>query len=546
MYIKAKEGKEMHAWINKHLPGDWWISWDMYWSLVGLLYVCIVAGLYYLIRKMIKNEIVRRRSQLVISILLCLIPVVYCFCTTTKSMFCEYLIISGIAIFSIYKSEYLSFSINEYLCLLGLLIITTSQGYGIIIEIRTLIPLSFLVILIVKSTKHTLRSKWLSVWMCVITICFHIWLIRKIYYALFKELNGYLAFAFGRLVSVRLIFFILVGVIFILFTLCLVYLERKYLKEWYESISKLSIVYPVVDRYFIGALIFDSVLIQVANSAIRMNVFIEDQYEKYLFNMLEWLGTFMVLLQCLFVLLLTQVSEQKIRIHKQELQNENMLTYHRKLEENLVEIRAMKHDLKNIFLTMGEYVDRSDDNEMKDFYQKSIYPLADKEIRMNDCFVALEKIRNNQVKAFLFYKLSYGISCDIDMRLIISTENQNHVDIPEDWEFVEILVRIIGIWLDNAMEECATIKEDGKELAAKCMIRIKQNEQFLQFQIENTVRQNVQLHGIEKGTTTKGIGRGNGLLYAEKMMKKFQNYVWNSYFKDGLFVQSIMFELSTK
>ena len=186
--------------------------------LIGLLYVCIVAGLYYFIRKMIAHEVERQRSQLVISILLCMISVLYCFCTNTKSMFCEYLIISGIAIFSIYKSEYLSFSINEYLCLLGLLMTTTVNGYGIIIEIRTLIPLILLVILIVKNIDHTLRSKWLSVWMCVITICFHIWLIRKIYYALFKELNGYLAFIFGSLVSVRLIFFILVGFFFILLT----------------------------------------------------------------------------------------------------------------------------------------------------------------------------------------------------------------------------------------------------------------------------------------------------------------------------------------
>lgn len=532
----------MQTWINEHLPGGWLLCWDLYWILVGFLYVCIVTGLFQLTNKVIKNEAARQRAQLVISVLACMIPVSYCFFDKTKSMFCEYLIIAGIAIFSIYKCAYLSFGINEYLCLLGLLMVTTVHGYGIIMEDITVIPLLFMVIMLVKVTKHKLRSKWLNIWMCVTTICIHIWLIRKIYYALFKDLYGYLAFTFGAAVPIRLMFFLLVGVLFLLFTVGLVYVERKYLKDWYESISNISKIYTVIDRYFIGALIFDCILILAANRSSGFNVYIKSQYESYFYDAVEWIGCFMVMIQFLFVLLLTQVSEQRIRIRKQELQNENMLTYHRKLEENLAEIRAMKHDLKNIFLTMGEYVNRSNDEEMKAFYQEAIYPLADKEIRMNDCFVALEKIGNDQVKAFLFYKLSYGISCDIDMKLIISTAEQSQIDIPQDWEFVETIVRILGIWLDNAMEECAAIKEDGNEIVAKCLIRIKQNEQSLQFQIENTVRPKVEMYGIEKGTTTKGLGRGNGLLYVENMMKRFQNSIWNSYFKDGYFIQSITFE----
>lgn len=534
----------MFGWINEHLPGYWWFYWDLYWVLTGLLLIGIVAGLFQLTNRVIKNELIRQRLQTGIAAFMCLTSVSYCFVHHTKSMFCEYLLISGIAIFSIYKCEYLSFQMKEYLCILGLLMITTVHGYGLVIEEKTIIPLSVLITLFVKLTDHTLRSKWLSIWMCVLTICSHIWLFRKIYYLLFKDLNGYLAITLKSAIPIRVAFFILVGLFFLLLTLGLVYVERKYLRNWYEKISNISKIYAVIDRYFMAAIIFDCILMLIVNNSCRMNGLIQSGYETYFYNLMEWIGVFFIVLQFIFVALLTQVSEQKIRIRKQELQNENMMAYHKKLEENLMEIRAVKHDLKNVFLTMGEYVNRSNDEEMKAFYQEAICPLADKEIRMNDCFVALERIGNDQVKAFMFYKLSYGISKDIDMKLMISTADRKQVDIPRDWEFIETIVRILGIWLDNAIEECTAIQGEGNEVPAKCLIRIKQDEQHLQFQIENTVRQKVQLHGIEKGTTTKGLGRGNGLLYVDKMIKKYQNCVWNSYFKDGHFIQSMMFDLS--
>lgn len=533
----------MHVWINKQLPGDWWLHWDLYWIIVGIVFVCSVAILFQLTNKIVKNENARRWTQTGIALVACLLPISYCFVSTTKSMFLEYLIIAGISIYSIYKCEYLSFHVKEHICILGLLMITTAHGYGIIMEDMTIIPLLLFIILFVKMTCHSLKSNWLNIWIYTLTICFHIWLFRKIYYALFKDLNYYLAYMFGKTSIIRIGFFLLVGVLFVVFSLGMVYLEKKYLGNWYESIRTVSQNYPVIDWYFIIAIVFDCALLWGVNHIHGLFHVIDEQYKGYFYTIAEWGGILIIAVQFLFVTLLTQVSEQKIRIRRQELQNENMLTYHQKLEENLTEIRAMKHDLKNVFLTMGEYVNRSADEELKAFYQEAIYPLADKEIRMNDCFVALERICNDQVKAFLFYKLSFGINSDIDMKLLISAEDKQ-VHIPADWEFVEMLVRILGIWLDNALEECAAMKEEAGEVSPQCLIKIKQNGQLLQFQVENTVRKSVCQHGIEKGITTKGLGRGNGLLYVDKLMKKIENGVWNSYFKDERYIQSIMFDLS--
>lgn len=528
----------MHSLINEHLPNGWWLHWDLYWCLVGILFVGIVGGLFRLATFYKKDKNVVEKIQFGIAVLAYLTMVSYCFLQNTKSMCCEYLLISGVAMFGIYQCKYISFSISEYLCIWGLLMNTTTHGYGFVIEGTTVICATLFVIVLVKIKENTCRGKWLSIWMFVITLCAHIMLFREIYYLLFKDLNGYLAYTYGTTILIRLLFFVGVGILFLILTVGLVYLEKRYLRTWYEVVTELSKTYTVIDGYFICGIVFDGMLICAVNNVYLLRDVLKLENVDLFYTLMEWISIFFIFLQVIFVVLLTQVSRQKIQIRRQELHNENMQLYYNQLENNLTEIRAVKHDLKNMFLTMSEYVNRSNDEEMKAFYQEAIYPLADQEMRMNDCFVALEQIGNEQLKAFLFYKLSYGINNGINMKLMVHSTNQEKVQIPQDWEFIEDLVRILGVWLDNAIEECNEI-----DTGAVCLIRVKQKEQCLQFQVENTVRTKVQEQGIERGITTKGLGRGNGLLYVEKIVAKYQNCIWNSYFKEGNFVQSMMLEM---
>lgn len=530
---------KMLSLINEQLPNGWWLHWDLYWCLVGSLFAGIVSGLFKISTCIKQDKKDAQKIQFIIAILAYLTMVSYCFFKNTKTMFCEYLLISGVAMFGIYQCKYIAFTSKEYICIWALLMNTTIHGYGVVIEEQTVICVALLVVGLVKVKEHSCKGKWLSIWMFVITLCAHIMLFREIYYLLFKDLNNYLIYTFGRTISIRLLFFVGVGILFLVFTVGLVYLEKRYLGSWYDAIVALSKTYTVIDKYFIIGIAFDCVLICATNNVHLLRDLLEVNRDVLFFSLMEWISIFVIFLQVTFVVLLTQVSRQKIQLRRQALHNENMQVYYNQLENNLTEIRAVKHDLKNMFLTMGEYVNRSNDEEMKAFYQEAIYPLADQEMRMNDCFVALEQIGNEQLKAFLFYKLSYGINNGIDMKLMVHLSNQEQVQIPQDWEFIEDLVRILGVWLDNAMEEC---KEVGSK--ANCLIQVKQKEQCLLFQVENTVRTKVQEQGIERGITTKGLGRGNGLLYVEKIIGKYQNCIWNSYFKEGNFIQSMMFEMS--
>ena len=86
------------------------------------------------------------------------------------------------------------------------------------------------------------------------------------------------------------------------------------------------------------------------------------------------------------------------------------------------------------------------------------------------------------------------------------------------------LIRILGILIDNALEEAKTCQ-------GTVSITIKEKEQEYLFSVSNTVRPQVREKGVNAGTTDKGLGRGNGLLIVDKLVWKYRNVLLNSFFK---------------
>ena len=97
------------------------------------------------------------------------------------------------------------------------------------------------------------------------------------------------------------------------------------------------------------------------------------------------------------------------------------------------------------------------------------------------------------------------------------------------------LVRMLGIILDNAIEELETLGQ-GKLLVA-CF----KTEESVTFVVQNTCRPNIpQLHQLEQaGFSTKGEGRGLGLSNLAEITNSYPEIaLWTS-IKDGNFIQKL-------
>ena len=145
-----------------------------------------------------------------------------------------------------------------------------------------------------------------------------------------------------------------------------------------------------------------------------------------------------------------------------------------------------------------------------------------------DLYMKLSHIHDESMKSFLYFKIMQGIDQDVDMDLQIQLGNTD-----ESFCMGQInLIRILGILLDNAVEE-------AKICNGTVVTSIKEDEREYVFSISNTVRSQTRERGVIPGTTDKGLGRGNGLLIVNKLIRKYKNVILNSFFKEDRFVQCL-------
>ena len=252
---------------------------------------------------------------------------------------------------------------------------------------------------------------------------------------------------------------------------------------------------------------------------------------------LLWTGLciVIVMIQVIYIRLLVKSISVKEEMRLQENDLLQLEKYNRELENNMENIRNIKHDIKNLFLTLGGFVDKSDDEEMKMFYAENIVPFARQELQKNDLYMKLSNIHDESMKSFLYFKIMQGIEQDVDMDLQVQLGNTDNSFCMGQID----LIRILGILLDNAIEE-------AKICIGTVVITIKEDDREYIFSISNTVRKHTREKGVVAGTTDKGLGRGNGLLIVNKLIRKYKNVILNSFFKEDRFVQCLRIEKCEK
>ena len=237
-------------------------------------------------------------------------------------------------------------------------------------------------------------------------------------------------------------------------------------------------------------------------------------------------------MQLMYIRMLVKTSQLKEHLLREQQEKNTMEEYNSNLAKNIQAMREIKHDIRNIFFTMGEYVDRSNDQTLIEYYHEKVVPFASQEFKMNDLYVSLQKVRSESLRAFLYYKLMQGMENQVDMQLQVAMDGSYFTG----FKNLPDIIRILGIFIDNAIEEAVLTNE------AVVKLMIRENQGTMSFAVKNTVRDVTKESGVVKGTSTKGIGRGLGLEIASKIVDKYDDLLWNSYFQDGLYVQIISAE----
>ena len=222
-------------------------------------------------------------------------------------------------------------------------------------------------------------------------------------------------------------------------------------------------------------------------------------------------------------------EKQKTMLHQQEL----LENYVENLEKMLEETRAFRHDYKNILSTMSGYIRENEMEELRTFFYKKIYLPEGKVEAQSMAWGSLKNIKPMEIKGFLYEKLLSAFAKNIDVRVNIA-EN-----LTVDYKYMEELVRILGIFLDNAIEETEFMKNGEIEII------IQETTMGVRFCIQNNFENQPDISRMtQKGHSTKGEGRGNGLYWAEQVLEKHEDMIHNLKIEKERVIQEL--EIITK
>ena len=308
----------------------------------------------------------------------------------------------------------------------------------------------------------------------------------------------------------------------------LIYIIKRLFKKYFDDINRMGKAYPQIERFFIYNSLAIFILLGAFHFAYGMATHF---WPNPILEITNLILLFAMLLQLSFLIMVFRITWLKDNLRNKDLENRSLAAYSSSLEKNMSDIKHIKHDLKNIFLTMGSFVEESGIKEMQEFYHAKISPFASNEIAKSDLYSKLASIDNEQLKAFLFYKISQALELGVSIELDVVLPAQELSE-ENTIEFID-LVRILGILLDNAIEECMELEE------GLISIKISKNSELLSYTIKNTLRDEIRKNGIRPGSSTKGEDRGKGLIYVRNIIDKYDFVVLNSYLYEECFTQNI-------
>lgn len=229
-----------------------------------------------------------------------------------------------------------------------------------------------------------------------------------------------------------------------------------------------------------------------------------------------------------FVIFSEREKQQK------DIEHRNLQYYIDGLEQQQTNILKFKHDHQNFLLSMQAFLDDEDWTGLREFYASMVEAVPSAISESNALFDHLQKIKPREIKSILAAKLIFAQNMNAHIHTTLEA-NENIYEFPLD---STVLVRILGILLDNAIEALSELTSGT--LFVSCL----KWESGITFIIENTCQPNMPpLNQIwTKGFSTKGTGRGLGLHTLSELVNTHPNVSIDTSIEGNSFRQALLIE----
>ncbi|EUJ30434.1 sensory histidine kinase DcuS [Listeria grayi] len=284
----------------------------------------------------------------------------------------------------------------------------------------------------------------------------------------------------------------------------------------------------IVHNIFVAVLGLATMIVYY--TSIYLGFFLGNAFPLIQLNLMFFIGYLVITLFIFFFYM--HALKNKYEVEQKEIEYESMNRYTEAMEKQYHEVRKFRHDYKNILSSIDDYLLENDYEGLKIYFLHKIKPSSEMIDRNNFKLNDLRNIKIRELKSILSFKLISAQEAGID--IVIEVTGQIKV-VPTD---TIILVRLIGIILDNAVEEV--------QFLGKGQIAVSLFEDFhsVQIIVQNTCRENIpKIHQLKKeGFSTKGENRGLGLSNMSEMINQTANLLLETTTEPRLFIQRLIIQ----
>ncbi len=227
-----------------------------------------------------------------------------------------------------------------------------------------------------------------------------------------------------------------------------------------------------------------------------------------------------IIMAIIFISIIITSKTIELKYEKISHKYETSISSLKEYEVMIDKFRIDTHENKNEFLTIRNMLK---DKNKKDDVVKYIDKLIDNKIKDNDKIMKkTAKIPEGGLRATIYSKLCLMDKLKIKYNLNISREVRTTDLIKLDEDLVLKICKILGVFLDNAVEAVKGLKK--KELS----IDVYTLDCKLCIDITNNFKGNLDLDKISNAKyTTKGDGHGYGLTLVNNLLEEEPNKLEN-------------------
>lgn len=243
-----------------------------------------------------------------------------------------------------------------------------------------------------------------------------------------------------------------------------------------------------------------------------------------------------IIIIIVFLIVMFSLIYQLIINSRINLEYDKLLEFMKTYEKEIENQRITRHETKNQLLTIKSKIyDKEKDSKVINY----IDSILDEKIEVSqEHYAKFQYLPANGIKALFYFKTGEAEDKGIKVSINISKRVENSLLYTLTTNEFKQLGRLIGIYLDNAIEasKLSKYKVIGIEIYV-----ISDNVEII---ISNSYVDNKEKIGTN-GKSTKGKNRGHGLLLAKSILNSTNKFESNKTITDKLYIQKLIIKKST-